>query len=60
MNTNTITNEQISMLCDRIQHCWQIQNYQTANILMEEALYAGIWQEMMTELRARYPKGLPA
>lgn len=58
--TNTITNEQIRLLCDRIQHCWQTSNYSTANILMEEALNHGIWREMMDELKSRYPNGLPA
>lgn len=60
MTYKTLTIEQIGLLCDRIQFCWQTEQHSTANILMEEALHQGLWTEMMTELRRRYPEGVPA
>lgn len=59
MTYRTLTTEQIGYLCDRIQHCWQTKQHSTASILMEEALHQGLWIDMMTELRRRYPGGLP-
>lgn len=59
MTYRTLTTEQIGYLCDRIQHCWQIEQHSTATVLMEEALHQGLWTDMMAELRRRYPGGLP-